>query len=84
MDKLKLDDLVGEGIVVNVSAKVEKNPNAELEVSDLEEWEKKHGRIPDNPIVLMYSGRGKFWPDPVRYLGSKTPENASTLNFPGI
>jgi len=58
MDDITIENFHGEGIVVNVSAKAEKNPNAELEISDLEEWEKKYGRIPDNPVVFMYCGRG--------------------------
>lgn len=83
VEKVSIDNLHGEGIVVNVSVKVDKNPNAALEKSDLEEWEKKHGRMPDNPVVFMYCGRGKYWLDKKKYFGTDTPDNASTFNFPG-
>jgi len=84
LEKVSIDNLHGQGIVVNVSAKVDKKPNAELEISDLEEWERKYGRIPDNPVVFMYSGRGKYWPDRKKYFGTETPDDLFLTNSPGI
>ncbi|KAK3726877.1 hypothetical protein QZH41_005355 [Actinostola sp. cb2023] len=82
LEKIPIDNLIGDAIVVNISAKADKDPDAELEVSDLEAWEKQHGRIPDKAIVFMYSGRGRYWPDPVKYFGTNTPNNSATFHFP--
>ena len=83
LEKIAIETVVGEAVVINISAKADKNPIAELEISDLEAWETKHGRIPDNAVVFMYTGRGRFWPDKVKYFGTNTPDNSTTFHFPG-
>ena len=50
--------------------------------SDLEAWEKKHGRIPDDVILLVFTNWGKYWPDKKKYLGTDT-DDISELYFPG-
>ncbi|XP_020903586.2 uncharacterized protein LOC110242002 [Exaiptasia diaphana] len=84
VDKIKINQVVGDGIVVNISSKAEKNPNAELEISDLEDWEKKHGRMPDEPVVFLYSGWGKFYPDKVKYFGTNSTNDFTKFRFPGL
>ncbi len=50
--------------------------DAEVDVSDLEEWERLYGRIPDGAIVIMYSGHGaKYSNDFASYMGF--PENTT-------
>ena len=50
--------------------------------SDLEAWEEKHGKIPDDVILLVFYDWGKHWPDKKEYLGTDT-KNTSLLHFPG-
>ena len=50
--------------------------------SDLEAWEQKHGKIPDDAIMLVFNGWGKYWPDKKTFLGTDT-KNTSLLHFPG-
>lgn len=50
--------------------------------SDLKEWEEKHGVIPDNVILLVFFGWGKYWPNKKTYLGTDL-KNTSLLHFPG-
>jgi len=50
--------------------------------SDLEAWEKKHGKIPDDVILLVFYDWGKHWPDKKNYLGTDTSDT-SLLHFPG-
>lgn len=50
--------------------------------SDLEAWEKKHGRIPDDVILLVFTNWGKYWPDKKKYLGTDI-DDISALHFPG-
>ena len=51
--------------------------------SDLQAWEEKHGRIPDDVILLVFSDWARFWPDRKTFMGTDTA-NASLLHFPGI
>ena len=51
--------------------------------SDLEAWEEKHGRIPDDVILLVFTNWGRHWPDKKKYLGTDT-DDQSLLHFPGV
>jgi kynurenine formamidase len=55
-------------------------------VQDIESWEKDHGRILENTIILFRTGYGQFYPDREKYFGtSKTGQAAiPELHFPGI
>ena len=50
--------------------------------SDLEAWEDKNGKIPDDIILLLFFDWGKRWPDKLTYLGTDT-NDLSLLHFPG-
>lgn len=50
--------------------------------SDLEAWEDKNGKIPDDIILLLFFDWGKRWPDKLTYLGTDT-NDTSLLHFPG-
>ena len=60
-----------------------KNSDAQLTPSDLQAWEEKHGKIPDDVILLVFTNWGRFWPNSKTYLGTDT-KNTSLLHFPGI
>lgn len=83
-DQVPLSDLVGPAVVVDVSSAAARDADYRLAVSDLEEWESKHGRIPDGAIVLMRSGWGARWPDRKAYLGTDHPGDTANLHFPGF
>jgi len=84
-DEIPLDVLVNvPAIVVDISAKCEKDPLATLESSDLEDWVRIHGDIPDQCLVLLRSGWGQYYySDPDKFLGSSVPDE-SLLQFPGF
>ena len=49
---------------------------------DLEAWETKNGKIPDDVILLVFTNWGRYWPDKKKYLGTET-DDFSLLHFPG-
>lgn len=55
-DLIPVDNLFGPLVVVNISSRAENNPDTQLTLNDLKEWENKNGPIPDGSIVAMYSG----------------------------
>jgi kynurenine formamidase len=85
-DQIPLDKLTGEAVVIDVSSKALKDADYQVNVADVEEWEKTNGTLVDEIIVLFRTGYGSFYPDAKRYLG--TDERGSgavaNLHFPGI
>ena len=86
LDQIPLEQLIGPGVVVDVSAACEKDRDHQVNVGELEMWERSHGRIPRGGIVLLRTGFGRFWPERVRYLGTdeRGPDAVPKLHFPGL
>jgi kynurenine formamidase len=86
VEKIPVEQFMGEGVVVNVTEAVLKNRDYQITVADLKNWEDKHGLIPEGAIVLLYTGFGKFYTDKVSYTGtSKSGASAvPELHFPGL
>lgn len=80
LEKLPVENLIVPVIVVDISKKSSTNPDAELTVADIQQWEANHGKIPDNACVMMYSGWDEFLYTP-KYLGL---DQQHTKHFPGI
>ena len=51
-------ELTARSAVIDVTSKVEADPtgNYGLTIADVEEWETKHGQIPDRSLVVMKTG----------------------------
>lgn len=86
VDQIELRRLVGEAVVVDVSAKCAADPDYQISVTDLREWEERHGRHLVDVIVLIRTGWSKRWPDRKSYLGTdiRGPEAVALLHFPGL
>ena len=86
VDALPLEQLIGEAVVVDVSAVVAEKPDYQVRVPDLRAWESAHSRIPRHAIVLLRTGWGKRWPDRATYLGTDERGTAAVakLHFPGL
>ena len=80
LEDLDVKDLIVPMIVIDISKKAEKDADAELTLEDIKTWESKHGIIPKNARVMMYSG----WEDVLheeKYLGM---DENHVKHFPGI
>ena len=84
VDQVPLTDMVGPAAVIDFSARAAHDPNAMLNVDDIQKWEAAHGQIPNGAIVVARSGWGRFWPDKKRYLGTDKPGDVAHLQFPGF
>ncbi len=80
--EVPLDRLVGPAVVLDVSSQAAEDPDYRLTPEDVAAWEAEHGRVPEGSIVLLRTGWGERWGDPLRYLGDDTPGDASNLHFP--
>jgi kynurenine formamidase len=86
LDEVPVDQLIGPGVLVDVSQACSRDRDYEVRIEDLTAWEARHGRIPVGAIVLLRTGFGAFWPDRVRYMGTdeRGPEAVAKLHFPGL
>lgn len=83
-DEIPITRLVGPAIVIDISLACAANPDYQLKTEDIATWEQAHNPIPNEAIVLIRTGWGKFWPDKKKYLGTDTPGDVANLHFPGI
>jgi kynurenine formamidase len=84
VDRIPPERLVGDAVVIDISAACAKDPDYLLTARDVADWEALHGRLPDHSIVLVRTGWGRFWSDRKKYLGTDKPLDVSNLHFPGI
>lgn len=83
-DEIPVSRLVGPAMVIDISPACANNADYRLATEDIAAWEKAHGAIPSESIVLVRTGWGKFWPDKKKYLGTDAPGDVANLHFPGI
>jgi kynurenine formamidase len=86
LDEIPIDQLVGDGVVIDVSAKCDVDRDYQIQVEDFRDWESKHGELPKGSIVLLRTGFGKYWPDRMRYMGTDERGDSAVarLHFPGL
>ncbi len=86
VEEIPLERLIGPAVVIDVSEVALENRDYQISVADFEQWERGHGAIPDKAIVLLRTGYGRYWPDPVQYMGTaeKGDTGVARLHFPGI
>lgn len=86
VDQIPLEQLVGDGIVVDVSTECKKNNNYQVTTNDFSNWESQYGKIPSKIILFLYTGYGNLWPNRKKYLGTNKvgSEALSELCFPGL
>ncbi len=87
VDQIPLEKLIGNAIKIDISAKIENNPDYQISIEDITNWEEKQKtQIPNGSIVLLETGFGKFYPDKIKYLGTdqRGSEAIQELHFPGL
>ena len=68
-------------MVIDIADRAARDPDTVVTVEDLRAFERRHGRIPRDAAVLMYSGWGAKVGDPDAYRGT---DAAGMLHFPGF
>ena len=75
IDELPATYAVRPLAVISIVRQVAKDPGYALQVTDINAWEKEHGRIPAGSVVMVRSDWSKRWPDPAL---------ATEKVFPGV
>jgi len=75
IDELPATYAIRPLVVISIVDQVAKDPGYSLQVSDIERWEARHGKIPAGSVVMVRSDWSKAWPDPAL---------ATRKVFPGV
>jgi kynurenine formamidase len=81
VDQIPLDQLIGPGIVVDVTKQSAANPDYLVTTEDLLAWERINGKIASGTIVLLRTGFGKFYPDRKKYMGTLSAGRRPSPSF---
>lgn len=76
---LALNQLVTHACVIDVSAKA--HPDYFITYADIIEYEKLHGEIVKNSLVIAYTGWSKHWPNKNKY---RNEDDKGVMHFPGF
>jgi kynurenine formamidase len=81
VDQIPVKQLFGPAVVMDVRAESGKDADYQLAVARVEDWEKRHGRIPEGAIVLLRTGWASRWPDVQKY---RNQDANGKMHFPGF
>ena len=86
VDAIPLDRLIGPAVVIDVTGQSSGNADYQVTTDDFARFEREHGAIADDTIVLIRTGFSRRWPDAAQYLGTaaRGEEGAKQLHFPGL
>jgi len=87
VDEIPLENLIGSAIKIDVSARALDQPDYQIGIDDLKNWEEKHNlQIPVGTIVLLHTGHSAYYPDKIKYLGTEQrgEQALELLHFPGL
>lgn len=86
VDEIPMENMIGDAVMIDASAKAANNPDYQVGIADVQAWEKQHGEIPANSIVLIRTGWSDFYNDVNKYMGTAEKGEAATskLHFPAI
>ncbi len=75
IDELPATFAVRPLVVIPIQDQVARDPNYHLTVKDIQNWESRHGKIPEGSVVFVRSDWSKEW---------SNPELATRTKFPGV
>ncbi|MCS6839614.1 MAG: cyclase family protein [Roseiflexus sp.] len=81
VDQLKVENLVVPAVVINITEKARRDPDAVVTPDDIRAWERRYGRIPDNAAVLMASGWGARAGSVEAF---RNTDSSGVMHFPGF
>jgi kynurenine formamidase len=63
-DEMDLADLLLPAVKIDVRAQSRNNPDYAVTIDDIKEWERRHGRIPNESAVIIWTGWDSKWGTP--------------------
>ncbi|MBO9325894.1 MAG: cyclase family protein [Roseiflexus sp.] len=81
VDQIRVENLVVPAVVINITEKARRDPDAVVTPDDIRAWERRYGRIPDNAAVLMASGWGARAGSVEAF---RNTDSSGVMHFPGF
>jgi kynurenine formamidase len=81
VDQIPPERLIAPLSVLDVTAQVRRNPDYEVSVEDIAQWEQMHGEIPAGSVVVARTGWGTRWGSPKEYRNS---DKKGVMHYPGF
>jgi kynurenine formamidase len=64
IDEISVKEMILPLVVIDVEDKCQVNPDYQIKMEDISEWEEEHGRIPKDSFAIMKSGWSKRFSNP--------------------
>jgi kynurenine formamidase len=81
VDQIPAKQLFGPAVLIDVRVESGKDADYQLAAARVEDWEKRHARIPEGAIVLLRTGWASRWPDVGKY---RNQDAQGKMHFPGF
>ncbi len=81
VDRLPLQSLFANAVVIDISNYCDKNPDYLLRRQDIEVWEEVYRYIPEHALVLVHTGWGSRWGNARKYFNF---DARGRMHFPGV
>lgn len=63
LDQIDVKEMILPLVVIDVHENVARNPDYAITMEDIQQWEKRHGPIPEGAFVAMRTDWCRRWPD---------------------
>ncbi len=80
VDQIPPERLIAPMVVLDIRDKVKSNPDYQLSVEDVANWEKVHGQIPPNAVIMAFTGWQSRWNSAREY---RNADAKNIMHFPG-
>jgi len=81
VDQIPAERLVRPLVVLEVRSKARNNPDYEVSVQDIADWESVHGEIPVGAVVMAYTGWDERWNSQKEF---RNEESDHLTHYPGF
>jgi kynurenine formamidase len=80
VDEIDVKEMVLPLVVLDVHDIVQANPDYTLTMQDINNWEQKHGPVPEGAFVAMRTDWSKRWPDAAKM---RNEDSKKVAHYPG-
>ena len=80
VDQIPPERLIAPLAVLDVTGQVRKNPDYEVSVDDIAQWEQIHGDLPGGAVVIARTGWGGRWQSSDAY---RNADKRGVMHYPG-
>lgn len=80
VDDIPVKEMILPMVIIDVTKKVEQNPDYQVSMDDIQAWEAKYGQIPANSFVALRTDWSKRWPDKEKM---RNADSNGVAHYPG-